>query len=152
MNILGAIIAGLVGTFAMTALMMMAPRMGLPEMDIVKMLGTMFTPKPNRILGMGMHLVNGVIFAIIYAWLWSAGVTLGGSLILSGIIFGVIQWLIVGLVMGMMPMLHAGIQAGAVNAPGIYMTNRGGGMAFAGGLMGHIVFGLVVSFVYGLFF
>jgi hypothetical protein len=36
-------------------------------------------------------------------------------------------------------------------APGIYMMKNGGVMAFAGGLLGHLVFGLVVALVYGLF-
>jgi len=40
MNIIGAIIAGLIGTIAMSIMMAMAPRMGMPEMDIVGLLST----------------------------------------------------------------------------------------------------------------
>ena len=152
MNIFAAIIAGIIGTIVMTGMMIMAPRMGMPEMDIVGMLGTMFSEKPNKQMGLAMHMMNGIIFAIIYATLWNAGADFGGSLLISGIIFGIVQWLIVGMVMSMIPMMHTGIKAGTVAAPGPYMTNRGGMMAFMGGLMGHVVFGLVVGLVYGLLF
>ena len=69
MNIFGAIIAGLLGTLVMTLLMVMAPRMGMPKMDIIGMLGTMFTASEGtaRVLGALAHFMMGVIFAIIYA-------------------------------------------------------------------------------------
>lgn len=49
--------------------MAMAPRIGMPKMDIVGMLGSMFSPEGNRTLGMGIHLMMGVVFAVIYALL-----------------------------------------------------------------------------------
>ena len=65
MNVLGAIVAGLAGTLIMTMVMVMAPRMGLPEMDIPGMLGSMFNAEGNRTMGMVMHFMMGIIFAII---------------------------------------------------------------------------------------
>ncbi len=50
----------------------------------------------------------------------------------------------------LIPMMHAGIKSGEVEKPGLWMTNQGGMMAFVGGLMGHMVFGIVVALVYGL--
>lgn len=146
MNIVGAIVAGLAGTAVMTMMMNMAPKMGMPKMDIVGMLSTMFDKNGNKMMGMGMHLMMGVVFAIIYALLWgdNAPTVLGGAL------FGAVHWLISGLMMGGMSMMHAGVKAGTVEAPGMYMMNNGGMMAFMGGLMGHIVFGIVVALVYGL--
>jgi hypothetical protein len=44
MNLLNAFISGIAGTLVMTASMYIAPRMGMPKMDIIGMLGTMFTP------------------------------------------------------------------------------------------------------------
>lgn len=61
-----------------------------------------------------------------------------------------VQWLVVGLITGMVPMMHAGIKARQVEAPGVYMSNLGGMLGFVGGLMGHVVFGAVVGLVYGL--
>jgi hypothetical protein len=148
MNIIGAIVAGLVGTVVMTMLMVMAPRMGLPKMDIVGLLGTMFNKNGNAALGWIMHLLMGSIFAVVYAALWSAGI--GSISAGSGILFGAVHWLIVGLMMSGVSMVHAGVKAGVVEAPGIYMMNNGGVMAFMGGLIGHMVYGLVVALVYGL--
>lgn len=36
-----------------------------------------------------------------------------------------------------------------VTAPGVYMSSRGGIMAFVGGLLGHIAYGIVLALVYG---
>lgn len=149
MSILGAIFAGLIGTVVISIVMAMAPKMGMPKMDIVGMLGTMFSETGNRTLGWLMHLMMGVVFALVYAFLWSVGVV---SLSwLTGLLFGVVHWLIVGLMMAVIPMMHAGIRSGRVAAPGLYMTNSGGAMAFMGGLVGHMVFGLVVALVYAAF-
>lgn len=149
MNIIGAIVAGIVGTIVITIIMAMAPKMGMPDMDMVGTLGSMFDKNGNRTVGLVIHLMMGAIFAIIYAALWNAG--LGSVSILWGILFGIGHWLVVGLVMAGMPMMHAGIKAGAVDAPGVYMINNGGIMAFIGGLMGHVIYGLVVALIYGLF-
>ncbi len=148
MNVFGAILAGLAGTVVFSMVLIMAPRMGMPNMDIVGMLGTMFG-RANRLLGWMMHLMMGVIFALIYAFLWSKGIL--NPTWLGGLVFGAVHWLIVGMVMGLIPMMHIGIRRGEVNAPGLWMTNTGGMMAFVGGLVGHIVFGVVAALVYSLF-
>lgn len=148
MNIPGAIIAGLIGTVAISGVMAMAPRMGMPKMDIVDMLSTMFG-KPNRLMGWAMHLMMGTVFALTYAFLWSVG--LGSAAWVYGLVFGGMHWLIAGMMMGMIPMMHVGIKSGTVQAPGLWMTHSGGMLAFVGGLIGHLVFGLVVVLVYNLF-
>lgn len=88
----------------------------------------------------------GSLFAIVYTALWAAGV--GSSSAASGALFGVVHWVIVGLMMGAMPMMHAGIRAGSVPAPGVYMLKNDGPMAFIGGLVGHVIYGVVVAVVY----
>ena len=72
MNALGAIIAGLVGTVAISAVMAMTPLMGMSKMDIVDMLSTMFG-KTYRLMGWVMHFMMGAVFALIYSFLWSVG-------------------------------------------------------------------------------
>lgn len=147
MNVLSAIVAGLAATLVMSMVMWLAPKMGFPKMDIVGMLSTMFSKKGIPILGWMMHLMMGVVFALAYAFLWSLGI--GAATWLYGLIFGAVHWLVVGVIMLMIPMLHIGIRAGAVKAPGLYMTGNGGGWkAFVGGLMGHMIFGLVAALVY----
>lgn len=149
LNVIAAVVAGLVGTAVMTILMIVAPQMGMPKMDMPALLGSMFGAPGNKTLGLVMHFMMGIVFAVIYAALFST--IAGTSIILLGALFGVAHWLVVGLMTGMMPMLHVGIKSGQVQAPGIYMTGLGGMLGFVGGLMGHIVFGLVVGLVYGLF-
>jgi len=146
-NVLSAVISGILGTFAISMVMAVGPKMGMPKMDIVGLLSTMFG-KPNRVLGWMMHLMMGVLFALIYAFLWSQGI--GSPAWLSGLIFGAAHWLVVGLMMGVIPIMHEGIKNGDVEAPGLWMTNQGGMLAFIGGLMGHMVFGLVVALVYAI--
>jgi len=148
MNVIGAVVAGLVGTAVFSMILAMAPRMGMPRMDIVGLLSTMFG-KENRPLGWMMHLMMGVIFALIYALLWSRGIL--APTWLGGLVFGALHWLIVGMIMGMIPMMHMGIRSGRVMAPGLWMTKGGGMLAFVGGLMGHMVFGVVTALVYSLF-
>ncbi len=148
MNIIGAIVAGVVGTVVISMIMAMAPRMGMPKMAIWEMLGTMFSKEGNLALGWIMHFMMGVVFAIIYAALWAAGI--GSATLLSGVIFGVAHFLVAGLMMGGIPMMHAGIKAGTVKAPGVLMLNSGV-MGLMGGLIGHAVYGLVVALVYGFF-
>lgn len=149
MNLIAAIIAGMAGTVVFTVIMLLAPRMGMPDMDIVGMLGTMFNKEGNRTLGWIMHFMMGIIFALIYAALWAAGI--GAPTAVWGLIFGAVHWLVSGLMMGVVPMMHAGVKAGTIEAPGFYMWNTGGMMSFMGGLIGHMLFGLTVALVYSAF-
>ncbi len=141
---LSVIIAGIAGAIALTIVMKMAPMMGMPKMDIVGLLSTMFG-KPNKMMGWMMHLIMGIVFAYIY-------VTVGDlDSIGTALLYGAVHWLVVGIIMAMIPMMHAGIKSGAVAAPGLYMTKNGGMMAFVGGLIGHLVFAVVVWLVLPLF-
>jgi len=149
MNILSAVIAGIVASLVFSIVLAMAPCMGMPKMDIVDLLGSMFSGKSSPVLGWMMHLMMGIVFAVIYAFLWSSGI--GAATWLNGVIFGAVQWLVVGMAMGMIPMMHVGIKSGAVKAPGLWMTNNGGIMAFIGGLVGHMIFGIVIALVYSAF-
>lgn len=149
MDVIGAIIAGMAGTVVMSIVLLLAPRMGMPKMDIVGMLGTMFNKEGSPVLGWIMHFMLGIIFALIYAALWTAGI--GAPTPLWGLIFGAVHWLVSGLMMGVVPMMHAGVRAGTVEAPGIFMSNSGGAMAFMGGLIGHMLYGLIVALVYSAF-
>lgn len=146
LNIVMAVISGFIATAAMTLLMTIAPMMGMPKMDMPALLGSMFGAPGNRMMGLAMHVMMGIIFGVIYAVLFS--MISGTSPLVLGIIFGIVHWLIAGTMTGMMPMMHVGIQSGDVQAPGIFMTKLGGMMGFIGGLMGHIVFGLVFAAAY----
>lgn len=146
MSLIAAIVAGLIATLAMTALMYMAPLMGMPKMDIVGMLGGMFnrqaatngglaTGGSNPVLGWMLHLIMGAVFGIVYALLWSAfGLKPSWHI---GLIFGIFHGLITPMLMPMMMRMHP-------NPPQMQSgTNSAMGM-----VLGHALFGLVVALVY----
>ncbi len=143
MNFLAVLVAGLVGTFVITMVMNMAPKMGMPEMDIVGMLGSMFG-KPNRTLGLVIHYMMGIVFTYVYLFFGLASLT-------TALLYGAVHWLVVGLMMGVMPMMHAGMKSGDVPAPGLFAMNNGGMKSFVGGLMGHLIFAVVVFYTYSFF-
>jgi uncharacterized membrane protein YagU involved in acid resistance len=87
MNTRGTALWGFVGTVVLTGLMASSQALGLTRMNIPFMLGTMTTPDRDRakLVGFGMHLVNGWLFAGLYAaafqsWrraTWGLGVAIG---------------------------------------------------------------------------
>ena len=138
MNYVAVIIAGLAGTVAMTILMYLAPLMGMPKLDIIAMLGTMFTSNKtvSTIIGVMAHLMMGVVFAFIYALLWSFGI--GSPTWLWGLIFGALHGLLVYMIMPMINRMHP--------RP---VEMEGGTKLAVGMLMVHMLYGLVVALVYG---
>ncbi len=128
------VIAGIVGTLVMTMVMVLAPKMGMPKMDIVGMLSSKFG-KGNQAVGWMMHLVMGIIFVFVYFY---SGFF---DSFLNAAILGAVHWLVVGFMMGVMPGMDGGF----------YMTKNGGMMSFIGGLIGHILFALAAFYTVSLF-
>jgi hypothetical protein len=146
MNIIGAIVAGLIGTVVLSALMRMGPMMGMPKMEIPQVLGGMLPG--GTLTGWVAHFMIGVMWAIIFAVLWSAGIGSAGAL--WGLIFGVGAFVVAGLAMPMMLTMHPQVKTGTMPNVGILMSGTGM-MGMMGSLMGHAVFGLVVGLIYGAF-
>ena len=138
MNVSVALLAGVLGTIVMTMLMLIGPRMGMPKMDMPGMLGTMVAPPgaAAQALGGVMHLVMGAIVAIFYALAWSWG--LGSPNWAGGGLLGLAHGVVAAILMPVMTRMHPRNPESA-----------GGAMTVVGILMGHLVFGLVVAWVYG---
>src|SRR5947209_8588269 len=136
-HIRDAIIAGSTGRMAMILLIYGGPLIGLPRFDVVSMLGSLAAPnKPSAItLGGAIHFSMGILFAIIYAALWSVGI--GSATWWWGLIFGAFHGIIVILllliVMRMFPQLSEFINGVPV---------------MVAILLNHMVFGVVVALVY----
>jgi uncharacterized membrane protein YeaQ/YmgE (transglycosylase-associated protein family) len=128
------VLAGIVGTLVMTMLKVMAPKMGMPEMDIVGMLSEKFG-KGNKTVGWIAHLMMGIVFVFVYHYSGYFDSYANAALL------GVVHWLVVGFMMGVMPGMDGGF----------YMSKNGGMMSFVGGLLGHVVFALSAFFAVGLF-
>ena len=69
MNWRGSTLWGFVGTVVLTGLLSGCQGLGLTRMNIPFMLGTIATTDRDRakLIGFGMHLVNGWLFALLYA-------------------------------------------------------------------------------------
>ncbi|MCF8255985.1 MAG: hypothetical protein K9J06_00405 [Flavobacteriales bacterium] len=126
-------IGGMAGTAVMTAVMMMAPMMGMPEMNPPAMLAGMM----GLALAVGwmMHFMIGVMFALAYALLLEKPLRRLGNNLLKGAAFGVIAFVFAQIAMGMMSLVM-----GPMPAP------EGGMMLMMlGSIMGHVIFGMVVA-------
>ena len=69
MNLPSILLWGFAATLILTTLTIAAQSLGLTRIDIPFILGTMFTADRDRakFLGLVMHLINGWIFAFVYA-------------------------------------------------------------------------------------
>lgn len=143
------LVAGLVATAVMTAMMYAGPMMGMPKMDVATMLGTMFTHNMKTAFWVGMmaHLMMGIVlFPFVYAKLLQPS---SGNGAVRGIMMGVILFLLTNLVvMPMMGMIHPMVKSGMMPAPGLLMLHMGT-MAPLGSLLGHLVYGALLGTLAG---
>lgn len=123
---------GLIGTAAMTLLMLLAPMMGMPKMPVGNMLaGFMHIPVA---LGWVAHFMIGTILAANYVLLFQQRIK--GSGWLNGALFSLIPFFMAQLVV--MPMMGAGLFSSNTPAPLLMVM---------GSLLGHLVYGAVLGLV-----
>ena len=121
-----AIVAGVVGTVVMTALLYMGLGM-MPRqmtMNLLYMLGTMMTGNKVMAYGIGtmMHGTMGIAFGLIHIAVFQA-LGLVSAVALWGLLFGFVHYLIVGMGMGMIGTMHPMMRNGQMAAPGLYVRN-----------------------------
>jgi len=123
--------AGLLGTFAMTAVgLYAAPLMGIPAMNPADMLAGKMGG--ITILGWMGHLMIGIVLALAFAKVFLG--RLPGPPFARGALFSLIPWLMAQVMV--MPMMGMPVFSGS--------------MAMAGGsLFGHLVYGAVLGGVAG---
>src|SRR5437763_17056118 len=94
-HIRDAIIAGSTGRMAMLLLIYGGPLIGLPRIDVVSALGSLAAPNKQDAVTLGgaIHFTMGILFAIIYASLWSIGI--GSATWCWGLIFGLVNGMLV---------------------------------------------------------
>jgi hypothetical protein len=128
-----AVFGGIVATAVMTLVMFVAPFMGLPKMNPAEMLaGIMGLPV---FIGWIMHFMIGVIFALVYVFLFSGILGKIGSKILKGAIFGLAVFIFAQVMMAVMSAVMGGMPSPAGNMI----------LVILGSIMGHIVYGIVVA-------
>lgn len=132
-----AIIAGSTGRMAMLLLIYAGPLIGLPRIDVVSLLGSFAAPNKQDAVTLGgaIHFSMGVLFALLYATLWSVGI--GSATWEWGLLFGALHGiLVIGqlfLVMRRFPQLSEHFNTFPV---------------MLSVLINHMIFGLVVAVVY----
>jgi hypothetical protein len=138
MNAKRAAVGGLVGTAAMTGLMLLAPVVGLPRLAIGELLSTVlalssaFLPT-GPAAGWALHFLVGAALALVYA-AWFAGRLPGGPAG-RGALFGVLVFLVAQVTF--MPLVGGGF------------FSRGDVPMILGSLIGHLVYGSIVGAMYG---
>jgi hypothetical protein len=149
----GWAVFGLLATALLTSVLIGAQLAGLTRMDLPLMLGTILVEDPDRarVVGFFIHLVNGQVFALVYAAAFAAlgraGPLLGALL---GLLHGAVALAaIVPLLPGVHPRMasaRAGpAQVGAVlEPPGLFALNYGRGTA-AVTTVAHVAFGVLLG-------
>lgn len=145
---LGAIVWGMVATIAFALFSMMGKKMGMTRMDLLDLLGSVFV-KPgtsaSKGIGMAMHLMNGALLGI--AWAYGVALLNLPANWLTAMGWGVILWLLALLMMTTMGSVHPAIKSGEQEDPGPAATNFGKKTP-VGSLMGHLVYGLALGLLY----
>jgi len=125
-----AVLGGVLGTLAMTAVgLWVAPVMGMPPMNPAQMLaGAM---GGSLVLGWMGHLMIGMILAVIYALV---APYLPGVPAVRGALYSIAPFLMAQL--AVMPMMGMPVFSGSTAVA-------------LGSLVGHLVYGAVIGWVYG---
>ncbi len=133
-NVTKGVVAGLVATIVLSAIMYVKEMMGLmPELNVIGMLAGMM--KSGAMMGWVAHFTIGpVIWGVLYVLLYRS--IPGGSHLVKGIVFGIGAWVI--MMVAVMPMAGAGMFGMKLGMMAPVMT-----------LMLHAIFGAVLGGVYG---
>ncbi len=157
MNLGSALLWGFAATVTQTCIEAGAQGFGLSRMSIPFVLGTMFTPDRDRasLVGFGVHLLGGWLFALMYALIFesirTASWWAGGVLGLGHALF------ILLVALPLLPGLHprmASERTGpdptrALEPPGFLALNYGR-LTPITTLVGHLAFGVILGTFYHL--
>ncbi len=138
MNAKRAAAAGAIGTGVSTALWLIEPSVGLPQIAVGQLLSTamsvsvaQFNPGPAG--GWVIHFVVGILLALLYAGVFAN--RLPGNSVIRGAEYGVLVFIVAQILF--MPFVGAGI------------FSHGDVSLLVGSLLGHLVYGAVVGWIYG---
>jgi uncharacterized membrane protein YagU involved in acid resistance len=152
----GWITFGFVATVALTGIMVAAQMAGLSRMDLPLLLGTVVTPRPEVARGAGLviHMINGQIFALLYA---SAFASIGRATWWMGLTFGALHGVAsLVVVIPFLPAVHPRMAsdrsgpalAATLEPPGLLALNYGVQTPVVA-LIAHLVYGLILGMFLG---
>jgi hypothetical protein len=153
MTVWGALAGGAVGAVVLASGLRVAQELGWTRMDIPLLLGTAFTENRSRAtaIGYGLHLVNGLLFSLVYFAVFEA---VGQAGWLFGLALGAVNALFVGggLVNVVLPALHPRMgtpwtdaeETPLLEQPGFMLANYGRNTAAVTFVL-HLAYGAIVG-------
>ncbi|MCC6328881.1 MAG: hypothetical protein IT174_10225 [Acidobacteria bacterium] len=146
-----AIIAGALGAAAWEVVIRGLIGAGVPMFDLVRTLGTMVLGPDAGVwewwpVGLAMHALVGAIWAVFYAYFfWTL---FDCPRVVQGLIFSLLPALLAGLIMvPQMDLMSEAVLSGSMPRKSFFAIGVGwGGPAAI--VLGHIVFGLVLGYLY----
>jgi uncharacterized membrane protein YagU involved in acid resistance len=157
MNLPSILLWGFAATIILTGSIVLAQSLGLTRIDIPFILGTMLTADRDRakVIGLVAHLVNGFVFALVYALAFEA---IGQATWWFGMLIGAVHGLFVVVVAlpilpGMHPRMVSDFRGPEptrfLEPPGFLATNYGRNTPLVT-VAAHVIYGFVLGTFYAL--
>ena len=136
MNASRAVVAGLVGTAAMTALLLVEPSVGLPKIAMGQILSSALGLASAHLttgaaVGWIIDFGIGVVLALVYAAAFEP--RLPGGPVSRGLVYGVLVFLVAQV--AFMPLVGGGV------------FSRGDPQLIVGSLLGHLLYGGLIGWL-----
>ena len=155
MNIGSILVWGFAATVVLTTMLRASQAFGHTRIDLPFVLGTMFTPDRDRakLYGYLIHLVNGWLFAMVYAAAFESYGRAGADF---GALIGVVHGAFVVVVaMPLLPAIHPRMATTSwgpdptqqLEPPGNFGLNYGLSTPVVT-FLGHVVYGAILGFCY----
>jgi hypothetical protein len=145
-----AMMAGLVGTAALTLALALGPALGAPPLNLPLWDGTFFTMNLAWavVLGYAVHFAIGILLALLY--FRRVRDRLGGEPWLRGALFGLMVWLVLMVVgLPVFDLLDPLVADGLLPSPGFFALGLGSSAPVML-LAAHLIYGAVVGTVAGI--
>lgn len=149
-SVVGIILAGLLGTLAMTSTMYLAHAFGVSRLIPGFYLGTFLfgIHRSAYATGLVLHFLIGVVIAGIYAAVMSLLGIPGG--IGWGLLFGAVHWLVAMVFYGFIGPWHPAVRRHELDAPGFFARHEGWTESM-GSLVDHLLYGAIGGGILGTF-
>ncbi|HEX7021697.1 MAG TPA: DUF1440 domain-containing protein [Trueperaceae bacterium] len=143
--------AGISGGVIMALLLTLARAMGVVEFSLARYEGGMLSGRTEGggpwLAGIVMHLVLSALIALAYAWAFAT--LWGRANWYLGMVLGVIHWITGGIAFPALDAMNVTVREGKLGPVGAFGSSRGSVMIL-GMLMTHLLYGLVVGWLYSV--
>jgi hypothetical protein len=138
-----ALLAGIIGAGGMNLFMFIVRRAGIAQADMVRAVGSIFTRslKSAFSLGLTLHFLLGIIFAVFYFMAFSfLGLSGLPESLIGGLVLGFIQGFVVSIILVVTIAEHHPMRAFRKSGMSVVVED----------IIGHVIYGLLVGMVFGL--